>query len=271
MPDTREPTSQDLGGTPTAPNRAPRHTGRADEGLAGGISAVADRFVHWLSRRWLAVLNTIALAYAGLPVVAPVLIYLGLEWPGRVIHAVYRPLCHQLPQRSFFLFGPRFTYGLAELAELLGPAFVEEPWSGAFVGNAELGYKMALCQRDMAIYGAILVAGLAYGLLRRRWRVRPLPWWAYLGFGVIPMLADGGYQWISYALALLLPSLAVLPHETTPALRVVTGALFGLCTVWLAYPHIEDTMAEMRDSQERKTNRGQIVVSADVTGDVLAD
>ena len=32
-----------------------------------------------------------------------------------------------------------------------------------FVGSPELGYKVAFCERDVAIYLAVLLAGLAYG------------------------------------------------------------------------------------------------------------
>ena len=262
--------SQRLGDTPNVPRDRQAQPKCPAESIASRFAALADRFVLWLSRRWLVVLNIIALAYVGLPVVAPALMYLGMEWPARAIHALYRPLCHQLPQRSFFLFGPQFTYSLQELAELLGAVVVEEPWSGAFPGNATVGYKVALCQRDTAIYTAIFVAGLVYGLVRRRVRVRPLPWWAYLGLGVLPMLVDGGYQWISYALATLVPSLAVMPHETTPALRVITGALFGLCTVWLAYPHVQDTMEEVRESLESKKAPAQLVSESEGPGALLA-
>jgi len=224
-------------------------------GLAERVAAYADRFVLWLSKRWLAVVNAMALVYVGLPLAAPAMMYLGLTGPARLIHAVYSPLCHQLPQRSFFLFGPRLTYRFEELALLVGAELTDNPWSGAFAGDRSVGYKIALCQRDMAIYGTILVAGLAFGVARRWRRVRPMPVWAYIVMGVLPMLIDGGYQWISYALATLVPSLGVVPHETTPIFRVATGSLFGLSTVWLAYPHVEDTMEEVRESLEIKARR----------------
>jgi uncharacterized membrane protein len=40
---------------------------------------------------------------------------------------------------------------------------------------------------------------------------------------------------------------ALLPYrESTPFLRVLTGALFGFSTAWFAYPYIEESMAETR-------------------------
>lgn len=35
-----------------------------------------------------------------------------------------------------------------------------------FIGNAEIGYKVAICQRDVAIYGSIFLAGALYALIR---------------------------------------------------------------------------------------------------------
>lgn len=216
------------------------------------VVILADRFVFWLSKHWLAVFNGLAFIYVGLPVLAPVLMMLGSEGPAVVIHTIYRPLCHQLPHRSWFLFGPRFAYRLPELVELVGADAVTGLWARNFVGNEAVGYKVAICQRDVAIYGTIMLAGLVYGLLRRWWKVPPLPWWAYLGLGILPLVADGGYQFLSYALPLLLPDFPISPHESTPLVRTVTGTLFGLATVWLAYPHVQEAMDEFNETLKRR-------------------
>jgi len=212
---------------------------------------LADLFVFWLSKHWLAVFNTLALLYVGLPFLAPVLMVLGAGAPAMIIHTVYRPLCHQLPQRSWFLFGPQLAYTLPELMEWVGRDVVSNPWERTFVGSEAVGYKVALCQRDTAIYGAILLSGLVYGLLRRRWKVSPLPWWAYI-VGLLPMAADGGYQFLSYALPLLWPDFPTSPYESTPLMRIITGAFFGLATVWLAYPYVQETMEEFHDTLQRR-------------------
>ena len=216
------------------------------------IVIAADRFVFWLSKHWLAVFNTLAFLYVGLPFLAAILMALGVEGPASLIHLIYRPMCHQLPQRSWFLFGPQLSYTLPELIERVGGDAVPSPAVRAFVGNQAVGYKVALCQRDTAIYGAILLFGLVYGLLRRRFKVVPLPWWAYLGFGILPMLLDGGYQFLSYALATLWPAGPIAAHETTPALRLITGALFGLATVWLAYPLVQEAMDDFRRTLQQR-------------------
>jgi uncharacterized membrane protein len=216
------------------------------------VVILADRFVFWLTKHWLAVLNALVFLYVGLPFLAPVLMHVGAAGPARVIYTMYRPLCHQLPQRSWFLFGPQLSYRLSELMEQAEASGVTGAFDRAFIGNEPLGYKVALCQRDTAIYGAILLFGLTYGLLRRRFRVVPLPWWAYLGFGILPMLLDGGYQFLSYALAMLWPAGPIAAHETTPALRLITGGLFGLATVWLAYPLVQEAMDDFRHTLQQR-------------------
>ena len=69
----------------------------------GTFVIAADRFVFWLSRHWLAVLNILAFLYVGLPFLAPTLMHLGAQGAASLIYTIYRPLCHQYPQRSWFL------------------------------------------------------------------------------------------------------------------------------------------------------------------------
>lgn len=216
------------------------------------IVVLVDRIVFWLTKHWLAVLNLLAFLYVGLPFLAPVLLATGLRGPGKLIHGIYRLHCHQLPQRSWFLFGLQPAYTLEELMTLVGQAVMPEPMSGVFVGNDVVGYKVAFCQRDVAIYGFICLAGLLFGLLRRRGKVQPLKWWLYISLGILPMLIDGGYQFLSYGVSIVLPRLPITPHETTPLLRTVTGALFGWATVWLAYPYVQETMDEFRESLHKR-------------------
>jgi uncharacterized membrane protein len=123
-----------------------------------------------------------------------------------------------------------------------------------FVGNEQMGYKMALCERDMAIYVSVLLTGLLYGLLRRRMTIRPLPIWAFLIIGLGPIALDGFSQLFSQYLVVLAPqALAFLPlRESSPFLRTLTGALFGFALVWLTYPHIDASMQKTEADQRRK-------------------
>ncbi|MBN1976656.1 MAG: DUF2085 domain-containing protein [Anaerolineae bacterium] len=219
-----------------------------------------DRCVFWLSKHWLAVVNILAFLYVGLPVLSAVLLYLGAEGPGGVIQSLYGPpICHQLPQRSWFLLGQKLSYRLPELLDYFNIEPHPKQWQDVEAvyrivryGNSDLGFKIALCQRDVAIYGTIMLAGLAYAQLRHLVKIRPIPLWIYFAFGIVPIGMDGGYQWVTYTLDILLTNSPIPVHETTPLLRTLTGALFGLATAWLAYPHVQDAMDDFRKTLQKR-------------------
>jgi len=73
------------------------------------------------------------------PFWAPVFMDVGWTVPAKVIYTVYRPACHQRPERSYFLGGPQAVYSKEELAA----AGVDvDPFTRA-IGNATVGWKVA--------------------------------------------------------------------------------------------------------------------------------
>ncbi len=233
-----------------------------------------DRLVHGIARHWLALFNIFVAIYVGLPLLAPALMNIGATAPARVIYTIYSPLCHQMASRSFFLFGDQVAYPRAIAGTSLtpiesymtsAPEFADasadpEDWTAfllaarRFLGNEQMGYKMALCERDMAIYTAVLFTGLLYGLLRRRRVIKPLPFWAFLIIGLGPIALDGFSQLFSQYLVVLLPqSASFLPlRESSPFLRTLTGALFGFSLVWMTYPYIDASMQRTEADQRRQ-------------------
>ncbi len=217
-----------------------------------------DRFSLWFSKHYLLVFNLFVLLYVGLPFLAPVLMDTGAERPARLIYRLYGGLCHQLAFRSWFLFGeqpmyPREAAGLEGYLTFREATGLDETGlleARQFLGDEQVGYKVALCQRDVAIYGAILLFGLLFGMTGRR--IKPLPIWAWLVIGMLPIALDGGSQLISQvlaepALSFLRPYLGFLSYrESTPLLRTLTGFLFGFTTAWFGYPLVEETMANAR-------------------------
>lgn len=208
---------------PSLAERVPRPPDR--------VSSAIDRMVHWLARHWLAVFSVALFLYVAIPTSAPILMQLGATGPARVIYAMYRGLCHELPERSYFLFGPQATYSLAQLEAdnvLPGGTVLQRP---QYVGDHDHGYKIALCQRDLAIYGSMLVVGLLYGVMRRRRPIKPIKLAVFALF-LIPIAVDG---------------LSQLPgwRESNWVLRTVTGTLFGIGLVWLAYPHVQAAMNDV--------------------------
>src|SRR5215207_1456917 len=225
---------------------------RRGQSISGG-----DRAMFWMSRHYLAVINSFMLLYFGLAMLAPVLMKVGATLPANVIYTIYKPLCHQFGFRSFFLFGEQAYYPLKEagipnvatfdevtgLEDLHNPSAYSRLQARQFTGNEAVGYKMALCERDIAIYAAIFLFGLIYAVTNRR--IKPLHWllWALVGMG--PIGLDGFSQLFSQMDWGLLAS--ILPYrESTPFLRVFTGALFGLATAWFAYPYMEESFSETR-------------------------
>lgn len=225
--------------------------------------STGDRVSFWISKRYLLLLNLFMFFYVGLTFVAPTLMKLGAVTPAAIIYRIYSPLCHQFAFRSFFLFGEQPYYPLAEagvpgaktLTEVTGIANLEDPFSYTrldarkFIGNETLGYKVALCERDVAIYLAILLFGVVYGATGRR--IKSLHWMLWLFIGIGPIGLDGFSQLFSQFNWPWL--MTMLPYrESTPFLRVLTGALFGLCTAWFAYPNIEESMNETRQYYIKK-------------------
>ena len=156
--------------------------------------------------------------------------------PAQAIYTLYSVLCHQLPDHSFFFFGPTLAPQDAELIAGGMSASSSLFLQRSFVGSVETGWKVALCQRDVAIYAGVLVSGLLYGLVRDR--LRPLPFKVFVVL-CIPIAVDGLTQLFGW-------------RESNWLLRTLTGALFGFAAVWLAYPYVEVAMA---DVIERETAR----------------
>jgi uncharacterized membrane protein len=190
-----------------------------------------DRQIYHLARHWLAVFNVLMGIYAFLPVLAPVLMTAGMTGAGRLIYFVYRPACHQLPERSFFVSGAQTTYTLDELWALGAISQSDGIYARQrFLGDVQVGYKLALCQRDIALYGSLLVGGLIFALVRKR--LRPLSLLGYL-LCLVPMALDGGTQLIGL-------------RESTALLRTITGSILGLASVWMLYPRLEEAFQEVR-------------------------
>jgi uncharacterized membrane protein len=235
----------------------------------GQTVTTGDRISFWIAKRYLLVLNLFMLFYVGLPFLAPAMMKAGLDLPARAIYRMYSPLCHQFGFRSFFLFGEQVIYPLAEInadglktfEQASGISNLNDPYSVTrfdarrYTGDETVGYKVALCERDVAIYFAILLFGIIYGLSGRR--MKSLHWAAWLFIGLAPIGLDGFSQLLSQFNWDWLNSL--LPYrESTVYLRVLTGALFGFTTAWFAYPNIEESMNETRQYYIKKIAVNQV-------------
>ncbi len=236
---------------------------------------IVDRILLTLTRRWLFFLNLLVAIYVGLPMLAPVLMHNGMTRSAGLIYRIYSPMCHQLASRSFFLFGEQSAYPraiagtdlrpiedfMADIPEFADSSPDPAQWGNfilaarQFRGNEQMGYKMAICQRDVGIYFSMLIGGLIYGVLRRRGRIRPLPFWLFVIIGLGPIALDGFSQLFSQMfVGLGIDSLMRLfpLRESSPFLRALTGAIMGLSLVWLLYPRLDDQFNMTADDIERR-------------------
>jgi uncharacterized membrane protein len=219
----------------------------------GKVVTQADRFSYWLSRYYMVLINTIVVLYFGIPFLAPIFMVNGWERPGRMIYSAYGLVCHQFAFRSWFLFGEQVAYpledagveGLRSYEQATG-LDREDIWAARqFIGNPELGYKVAFCERDLAIYGGIFLFGLIFSATGRR--LQSLPWYFWVLLGILPIAADGLSQLLSQPpFDLFIPGGLLSYRESTPILRTLTGVLFGFTTAWFGLPMVEQTMAETK-------------------------
>ncbi len=150
-------------------------------------AVIANRIVHWLSRNWLLAFAVAWGFFIGLPWLAPVFMKFGWTGAAKVIYLIYALECHQLPERSYFLFGPKMTYSLAEIQAAWQPT--NNPLIlRQFLGNQQMGWKVAWTDRMISFYGGWLLVGLIYALLRDRWRGLSLRWAIVL---MLPLFFDG--------------------------------------------------------------------------------
>ena len=190
---------------------------------------IVDRIAIFISRHWLLMANVALFVFVALPVLAPILMEYGYTGPAQLIYTAYKLTCHQLAHPPYFFFGEQPVYTLDQLRATIPYNDQDIFFWNNFIGNGQMGYKMAWCERDTAIYGSIFLGGLLFGLLRPR--IRPLDWRIYLVM-ITPMALDGFTQLFGL-------------RESDYLLRGITGALFGLGSVWLIYPYLEEAMRDV--------------------------
>jgi uncharacterized membrane protein len=90
------------------------------------------------------------------------------------------------------------------------------------------GHQCGLCFRCTAIYGTLFLMNALFVFTKKR--LRGIPWWI-LGLLTLPMAWDGFTQLFGL-------------RESTTALRLITGALFGLGCALFTFPLVQKTLLE---------------------------
>lgn len=223
----------------------------------------ASRFVCFFFRHWLALLLMPMLIFVTVPFFAPIAMYNGWSRTGQAIYWLYAPFCHQLPQRSWFLFGAKLTYTLEEIQQ----RYPYTDWwqLRQFVGTSEMGWKVAWSDRMISFYFITPVFGLIYALLRQcRFNIPPLSLRALLS-SLAPLAVDGVTRLISDSLPTALGGgfrdtnswLVLLTANAFPAfyagdtvgtlnwwLRLVTGIVAAAGIAFCTFPLLNQILED---------------------------
>src|SRR3990170_4111366 len=233
-----------------------------------------NRAVYHFSRHWLAWFLAVAGLWVLLPWLAPVFMRLGWTGPAGAIYWFYSFQCHQLPQRSFFLFGPQPMLSLERIrslwADTLDPQVLRR-----FVGDAAVGFKVAWSDRMVSTYSSLPLAAAMWWPLRRR--LRPLPLWGFILL-MLPLLLDGASHMVSDLAGVdqgfrsTNAWLAALTANRLPPsfyagnalgafnswMRLISGTLFGIGAVWFAFPHVDLSFREPAGAIRAKFERAGV-------------
>lgn len=182
-----------------------------------------DRVVRFIGMHWLALACGAMGIFVILPWLAPVFAALGWWAVADPIYTAYAFTCHQLPERA----------------------------------GTVLGYQVAFCYRNTALYGGTFLFGLLYGLTRARevswlrWLRVPLPVWGLILL-VLPMGIDGVTHMLGLrdmadtAMDSSFGSFLIgsQPFSLNWWLRIITGLLAALGMVWFAAPRMDAAIEE---------------------------
>jgi uncharacterized membrane protein len=135
------------------------------------------------------------------------------------LYSFFGLTCHQLPERSFCLS------------------------SSLSIGDCSdsFQYQFPVCSRDMAIYAAMLIGGLAMPFIYDvRSRKTPSIW--ILVLAAVPVAIDGGTQLIGM-------------RESTSTLRLFTGAIIGFVIPLFLIPLVNDLIYVISNKKKTKARK----------------
>jgi len=222
--------------------------------VATSVSSPRQSFLQWISNHGFQTFLIVYGLWVFTPFLAPFFMHTGWSSAGKAVYFIYSFFCHQLPERSFFLFGEKGMYSLAEIQmawqNTANPMILRQ-----FTGNEAMGWKIAWSDRMISFYTSIwFFAVLGYPFRRT---IRSVPWWG-LFLLLLPIVLDGVTHAVSdlYGIGLGFRDtnswLAALTFYHFPRnfyvgdamgsfnslARLSTGLLAGLGIVWFAFPFV---------------------------------
>jgi uncharacterized membrane protein len=208
----------------------------------------------WLARHWYEVFLAIYGLWVLLPFLAPMLINMGWTGTAKGLYFFYSFFCHQLPERSLFLFGQKTMYSLNEI-QAAWQSTTDPLTLRKFIGNEIMGWKIAWSDRMISFYTSIWLFALILSPFRRK--IKPLAVWGLILL-LLPIVIDGGTHMLSEPAGIghgfrdTNQWLAAITNNVLPAsfyagdligsfnswMRLITGVLAGLGITWFVVPYI---------------------------------
>ena len=150
-------------------------------------------FLQWVGNHWFETFLIVYGAWVFAPFLAPVFMQIGWSGAGKAIYFFYSFFCHQLPERSFFLFGEKTMYSLSEIQSVwqdtVDPMILRQ-----FIGNQTMGWKVAWSDRMISFYASVWLFAVIWYPIRRR--IKPISWWGF-ALLLLPIAVDGGTHAVS--------------------------------------------------------------------------
>ena len=220
-----------------------------------------------LARHWFEIFLLIYGLWVFVPFFAPLFMQIGWTGAGKAIYFIYSFFCHQLPERSFFLFGEKTMYSLNEIQaawqDTINPMILRQ-----FIGNETMGWEIAWSDRMISFYTSVWLFAVIWYPFRRS--IKPLAWWEFMLL-LLPIALDGSTHAISDLAGIgqgfrdTNEWLRLLTTDAFPVtfyagdafgsfnslMRVITGLLSGFGIVWLAFPYIFRTQDYNRPLNEK--------------------
>jgi len=235
------------------------------------VSKPRRSLFQWIGDHWLETFLLVYGVWVFAPFLAPVFMRAGWISEGKLVYFIYSFFCHQLPERSFFLFGQKAMYSLPEIQAAWqtteNPMILRQ-----FIGNPLMGWKVAWSDRMIWFYTSVWMAAVIWYPMRRY--AQPLSWGMFFLL-LTPMTVDG----ITHAISDMAGIgqgfrdtnvwLKILTQNGLPAsfyagdavgsfnslMRFATGVLAGSGISWLVFPHIFQTDAYNQQQNEKSDSK----------------
>lgn len=191
----------------------------------------------------------------------------GNEQLGRRVNSVYRFFCHQRVERSLFIFAGESEdsfysanfYSVEYLQEeevipyynpYVPDRFSKTVFGYPYVGNEVVGYKTAICIRDLAIYIALLFTGILYMAYSRKNGGKIYKFsFKFCLMLMLPMAVDVLIQILGQIFDW---SFVTDAYINSIIKRIITGALFGIGFSLFIFPNLQDSLDDKKELNDKE-------------------